>query len=135
MRAFVHAGEEIGKGEEGLYARMPGHRLRGAHGVLAGEGGIRAGPGGGFAQVVGIRRRDEDVGEHRVGVERNRRQQRVELGLVVDPSLRLRRGLPDGQRREQYQCDPAFHGPDLTPRQSLRLSECVTRCSGTLTAR
>jgi len=49
--------------------------------------------------LVGIGGRDQDLRDHAVGLQRDRREQRVELGLLVD-FLRMRR-----RGREEQGCE------------------------------
>jgi len=110
LRAFIHAPEDVGKSQQGLHARVPRHRFRRAHRVLAAELGVRPRPLRGLAHVLGVRRSDQDVGQHRIRVKRDRREQGIELRLVVHPRLRVGGKLPGGDGGEKYQCDPAGQG-------------------------
>ena len=56
-------------------------------------------------------RRSEDLRKERIGVQRDRGEQRVELGLRVEPRLRLRgRGRKRKQQAEGEEEEGA-HGP------------------------
>src|SRR5262249_5505362 len=78
--------------------------------------------------VVRILRGVQDVVEQRVGVERDRRQQRIELRLVVDPRVRIQRAERDHQADKD--ADEPFHAANCRPRKAGLLHQCVTRCAG-----
>ena len=96
LRAFGHALQQLRIGNERVHARMP-VRLR-----------RRAARG--FAHLVGIGGGHEDVGDELVGVERDRGEERVELGLLE--AARLARQSRGKEEKEHE----LAHGKNLAPR-------------------
>ena len=67
---------------------VPGLVVDGAHGIVAAQMRIGARPARGGGDVPRMRGGNEDLRHHAVGLQRDRREHRVELALVVG-SLRL----------------------------------------------
>jgi hypothetical protein len=89
-----------------------------AHGDSAGKVGVGARPARRFGHLLGIGCRDQDLRHHAVGLQRDRRQHRVELGLVVDA---LRMGGTHHKDRSKRSED-LLHGGQSSPAAAAHLS-------------
>ena len=96
LRALAHPREHVGIRDQRLHARLPRLVLHHLHRVVAAHARVAARPVRGLRYLVGVDRGSEDLREERIGIKRDRREQRVELGLRVQPLLRVR-----GRKRKQ----------------------------------
>ena len=96
LRALAHPREHVGIRDERFHARLPRLVLRHLHRVVAAHARVAARPVRGLRYLVGVDRGREDLRQERIGIKGDRREQRVELGLRVQPLLRVR-----GRKRKQ----------------------------------
>ena len=90
VELFVHALQDLREGHQRLHARVPVLVLRRAHGVVALQAGVGARPACRLDHLDRINGRHEDLREQRIGIERDRGEHLVELGLAEGARRRLR---------------------------------------------
>ena len=54
------------------------------------------------------------MGEQWIGIQRDRREQRIELGLAED-ALGVRVQRPEGDQQTEHDADELFHAANLDP--------------------
>jgi hypothetical protein len=111
LRAFGHALQQLRVRDERLDRRRPRPLLHRAHGVAAGHPAVHARPLRRLRELVGRGRGREHVPEHRVLLQGDRRQQRLELGLLIEPRLGAGRKRNRGASEEK---EKPSHGLEAT---------------------
>ena len=81
VQVLVHAVEDLGESEHGLHAGIPGPILGRAHRVLAFELRVRTGEACRLHHLERVGGGHQHLGEELVGIQRDRREHLVELGL------------------------------------------------------
>jgi hypothetical protein len=90
LRAFIHAHEEVREGDKRLHHRVPRLVLDGAQRIVAAHMRVGAYPARRRGDLVRARRRNQHLRDDVIGLQRDRREHRVELALVVHARLGLR---------------------------------------------
>ena len=111
LQVLVHAAEQLGESHQRLHAGIPVLILHRGHGILAAQARMFARPARRLDHLQRIGRGDQHVRKHAVGIQRDRRQHRVQLGLaeIVVVGLHLPGGTTanrqqkgENQRRERF---------------------------------
>jgi len=109
VELLVHAGEQLGKGEQGLDARVPVPVRGGAHRFVAGQSGVGARPARRLHDFQRVGRGHEHLGQQGIRIQRDRSEHLLELCLREGRAL-FRAGRGQGEDECCEQDDELAHG-------------------------
>ena len=115
VEVLGHPAQQVGKVSEPGHARIPGLLRESVFQGLALQARIRLAPAIGLNQLERIGCGDQHLRDERIRVERDRRDQRVEIGPGQHPARRRARGVLGDRlkrlHRDQEGCDTGEQSP------------------------